>query len=440
MTLMAYFHLPRPVNLLIASGLLLVLSSCDVAPSPEEHPDPNVEGIEKQVQEILGEQVTAFQIREIDVAELTEQLQAGEAPVPIATPDTEVVESQMEARPANLRPDSVATGVLRQGPETAERVPLPPERSFVVGQCDQGGAVPCGGLTILDQDQTMLRGFVKHSDFGSSFIQSVNHVLGTDQHPNLHVVYNVKHTEPPVFSEEESPKPDYAESDLGKASSKIEGETSVVLDGDVDFYEINPNTVWRRQESLLLAVRLTTQLIEPNTSDTWELELTVAGQEVWTSDGPSTDNGDDLINRLEDPDYYLLHSLSKKQMHLFLLGYDVANPENGGLDYGLLGKAGGIGHKNGGWGRWSRAPTSVTDNHLFSEARSSQSWYLKATTLTHEVGHLIGGLHGKAISSGCSGSSCGRSIMNGTANGNEEFFFSDDNDQRINTVIDATLP
>jgi len=30
--------------------------------------------------------------------------------------------------------------------------------------------------------------------------------------------------------------------------------------------------------------------------------------------------------------------------------------------------------------------------------------------------------------------------MNGTANGNEEFFFSDDNDQRINTVIDATLP
>jgi hypothetical protein len=91
-------------------------------------------------------------------------------------------------------------------------------------------------------------------------------------------------------------------------------------------------------------------------------------------------------------------------------------------------------------GGWSRSPTSVTDNHLLSEARSSQSWHLKATTLTHEVGHLIGGLHGKAIASGCSGSACGRSIMNGRANGNEEFFFSDDNDQRINTVINATLP
>ncbi|MFB6098625.1 MAG: M12 family metallo-peptidase, partial [Salinibacter sp.] len=377
---------------------------------------------------------------------LAEGLEAGQATVPIATPDTEIVEMTLASAPANLRPDSVDTGLLRQGPETAEQVPLPPEASFFVGACRESGATPCGGLTILDQDQTMVRGLVRHSDYGLSYIQSVNQTLGTDQYPGLHIIYNAEHAAPPTFSEAESPKPNYSESNvggsgLGKSSGRVEGKTSVVLDGDAQFYNSDPSTVWRRQESLMFAVQLTTYLIEPATSGTWSLKLSIAGQEAWTTGGPSSDNGENVIDRLEDPGYYLINSLSEDQLHLFLLGYNVASPENGGLDYGLLGLAGGIGHKKkGGWGRWSRAPTDVTDNHLLSEARAAQGWHTKAATLTHEVGHLIGGLHGKAIGSGCSGSACGRSIMNGTLTSSQEFFFSDNNDQRINTVISNTLP
>ena len=124
----------------MTSCLLFGLSACDLA-SQSEEPSSNAE-IKSRTQEVLGSQVTAFQVREINVAELTEQLQAGEAPLPIATPDTEVVEMTLGAR--------VDEGILRQGPETAERAPLPPERSFFVGACSNGGGeLPCGGLTVL---------------------------------------------------------------------------------------------------------------------------------------------------------------------------------------------------------------------------------------------------------------------------------------------------
>lgn len=214
-------------------------------------------------------------------------------------------------------------------------------------------------------------------------------------------------------------------------SVDVDGSTSVVLDGDVEFYNTNPTTVWRRQESLMLAVQLTLGLIEPATSDTWSVTLTIAGQEVWASGGPSTDDGDALINRLEDPGYFLINPVSDEQMHLFLLGYDI--------DGSLLGKAGGIGIQEG-WGEWSVDPQEPRDNHLFSEARSTQSLHVKMVTLTHEVGHLLGAVHSRATSSGCSGSICGRSLMNDSYGGNEAFFFSDDNDSRISTVIDAVLP
>jgi hypothetical protein len=60
--------------------------------------------------------------------------------------------------------------------------------------------------------------------------------------------------------------------------------------------------------------------------------------------------------------------------------------------------------------------------------------------LTHEVGHLIGGHHGNSITSGCSGSMCGRSIMNHTITRSQEYFYSDANDGEISDVIDAVLP
>lgn len=418
-----------PLALLAASVLLVFLPGCDSTTSMDDssESEPDIRG---QVQEVLGSQVTDFQIREINVSEVAGEVESGETTLPFVTPDNEVVEMTMEAQPADLRPDSVDTGVLRGGEDDTERVPLPPVASFLLGNPDQGAP---GGLTILDEDQTMLRGILTNSDFGVSYIQPVNLLLGSDEYPGQHVVYNGENTEPIEFGEEERPAPFDPPQSNGTGSSKlnVDESTSVVLDGDVDFYNIDQSTVWRRQENSFLFARLTTRYLEPNTSDDWELTLTIAGQEVWVRGGPSATTGDGLIDRLEDPGYFLLNPLSDKQIHLFFVGYNI-----GGT---LLGQAGGFGNSNG-WGERSRDPQSVTDNHCFAEARQSQGLHVKVAVATHEVGHLLGGYHGNAISSGCSGSACGRSIMSTPYLGSEEFFFSDANDRSISNVIDAILP
>lgn len=416
--------------LLAASLLLVVFSGCDVTSTTD---DPSGSDIQSQVQEALGSEVTDFQIQEISVSDVAGELESGETTLPFVTPDNEVMEMTLNTQPANLRPDSVDQGVLRGGDGDPEQVPLPPEASFLLGNPDQG-ELP-GGVTILDEGQTMLRGILTNSDFGVSYIQPVNQLLGTEEYPDQHVVYNGENTEPIEFSEEERPAPYDPPQSNAKSTPKtapdVEGTTSVVLDGDVDFYNIDQSTVWRRQESTFLFAQLTTQYLEPNASDDWKLTLKIAGQEVWVQGGPSESTGDALIDRLEDPNYFLLNSLPDEQIHLFFVGYDI-----GGT---LLGQAGGFGNSNG-WGERSRDPQSVTDNHCFAEARQSQGWHVKVAVATHEVGHLLGGYHGNAISSGCSGSACGRSIMSTPYTGSEDFFFSDANDQSISNVIDAVLP
>ncbi|MEF8795836.1 MAG: M12 family metallo-peptidase [Salinivenus sp.] len=401
------------------------MAGCDTTATQQDSQDDSSEELASRVQEVLGSQVGALQIREIQVGQVAQELEAGETTLPLVTPDNEVIETTFQTRPANLRPDSVDTGILREGPDTHEEVPLPPEQSYVLGERENVRRI--GGITILDEAETMLRGVVRHSDYGLSYIQSVNHLLRTDDYPNRHVIYNVANTEDFDIQDGEA-YPSEGTNDArrgGGAKLNVDEPASVVLDGDVDFYTADKNTVWRRQESLFLATQLADGFIEPLSSDTWRLDLSIAGQEVWVSGGPSTTDNGDLMNELEDPSYYLIHSLSEKQMHLFLVGYDVN---------GLAGRAGGIGSPSGGWGGGSG------DNHLFSEALSSRSLHVNRLVLTHEVGHLIGGHHGNSITSGCSGSMCGRSIMNHTITRSQEYFYSNANDGEISDVIDAVLP
>lgn len=126
-----------------------------------------------------------------------------------------------------------------------------------------------------------------------------------------------------------------------------------------------------------------------------------------------------LMNRLEDPNYLLVNPLSNKQMHLFLVGYNVN---------GLAGRATGIGTPNG----WGGGPGN---NHLFSEARPIQPMKFKKLLLAHETGHLIGGTHGNAVKFGCSPFPvCGRSLMNHNIWLNQMYFFSNANDTRVSSV------
>ena len=425
------FRVPlKTAATLAAIAVAVFLSGCDPVGPQSESPEgpssgdsPSDDELETQVQEALGSQVTALQVRDINVSEIAGELDRGETTLPYVTPENEVVEMTYESRPANLRPDSVDTGVLREGPETSEQVPLPPEQSYFLG--DPENTFRLGGLTILDDDQTMLRGLVRHSDYGISYIQSVNQILQTDDYPNRHVIYNIENTGEVNIGDEEvySSTNGNGSGQAGGAKLNVDRSASVVLDGDVQFYQKDPNTVWRRQESLFLAVQVTNGIIEPISSDNWRLDLSIAGQEVWVSGGPSSTSHGTLMRRLEDPNYYLIHPLSPKQMHLFLVGYDVN---------GLAGRAGGIGTPSGGWGGGSG------DNHLLSE--TIFSLHMNRIILTHEVGHLIGGHHGNSVTGSCSGSMCGRSIMTPTVRPDNEYFFSDPNDEEISDVVQSTLP
>jgi len=74
------------------------------------------------------------------------------------------------------------------------------------------------------------------------------------------------------------------------------------LKGNVDVgtrRSLYERSLWRHQESLFLATQLADGLIEPICSDDWRLDLSIAGQEVWASGGPSTTDNGDLMNGLD---------------------------------------------------------------------------------------------------------------------------------------------
>jgi hypothetical protein len=387
-----------------------------------EDSSPSSEELESQVVEVLGGQVTELHVKKIDVAGIAGELESGQATIPFAGPDS-LRSLTFESQSADLRPDSVDTGFLREGPDTQEEVSLPPEQSYLLGIPDTPSRL--GGLTILDDNQTMLQGLAHQSDFGISYIEPVNQVLGTDKYPDYHVFYNIANTK-----DFEIGSDDVASTDAKSASSSgskpmANNTTGAVLDGDAQFYNRDPSTVWHRQESLFLVTQLTNGLIEPASSNTWQLTLKITGQEVWVQNGPSPDDPDKLMDQLTDPNYLLLNSLASDEIHLFLEGDDLNR---------LGGLAAGIGTPDGGWGGGNGK------NHAMSEVLPRYSFHINAGLLAHETGHLLGGHHGKALKSGCSGSMCGRSLMNHVITPNTEHFYSDQNDQDIKEVVDAVLP
>ena len=123
--------------------------------------------------------------------------------------------------------------------------------------------------------------------------------------------------------------------------------------------------------------------------------------------------------------------VEEDELHQFLVGYNVS---------GVYGKAAGIGNTTGGFGG------GVGKNHAYSEARSSQSLKTQWVVMAHELGHLIGGIHGDGVLFGCAGGSfpfiCGPSLMPAGSAGAPETrasYFSDANDTNIWAVIDSIL-
>jgi hypothetical protein len=430
------------VLIMLAVG---ILAGCEDFLTADEDPNAPFAEIAEQVAAALGDEVRSFVIVDLSVAEVVRDLNAGQVRLPFVGTDARVVELDLPVDRVQLRAPGVTTGAMRSGTvrnPSIQMVGLPPEQNYSLGNCitlvdrPDGEFEACGALTVMDPSQTMLRAMVLSSQIGIAMIEPVDLVIGGRSNPNLHLVYNAVHTPPVVFSGDEEPAFQGAPGleqgqDIGIQSTLVQKRTGVVLDGDVTFYNIDPETVWSRQASIMNVVRVLYALIEPLGSGTWQLLLDIKGQEVWIAGGPTTTDRVALTSELEDPNYFLINPVDDDELHLFYTGYAVT---------GVFGRASGIGTTAGFGG-------GAGKNHAYSSARSSQSFKTKWVVAAHELGHLIGGTHASGVTSGCAGGImnhiCGPSIMPaGSAGGPDtrQPYFSDANDTRIANVLNAVLP
>jgi len=410
--------------------------------------------LEQELVSKLKGDVATFQLIELDMDKLAAGLNREDTvsvPVTGAGGEGITLVSTLSERVFLRDPElSVAIGKMSKPDEKPSTVPmkLAPERNYRVmvnfPPKEKNESWLYGALTILDDDETMVSGMIMDSELGISFIEPVDIILGTRQNPGLHIVYNIKDTFMFTCSNEDE---EYETSNVGQSNYLNKSSvtslaimptphfyTNIVLDGDQQFYNIDPSTVWSRMESVFNNVDFIYSINEPLSLD-WGLHLTVKGLEVWISGGPTTTNKVALSNELEDPGYFLIHPVEKDEIHFFFVGYDVS---------GVYGRACGIGNSGSDWFGGSEGR-----NHAYAEAMATQSLKAQWVVMAHEIGHLIGGRHEDGVVTGeCAGgvlssTLCAPSLMPAGSAGAPEGrspFFSNANDANILTTLYSVLP
>lgn len=381
-----------------------------------------------------------FTVIELDGDQISADLQEGQVTLPFRTRTGERRNLELEARRLRLRAPELTEGVLRSGPETSERVPLPPEQNFEVGPCPEEGPFLCGAVTLLGEEQPMVRAMIIHPELGVAFVEPVDQLMQGEADPAAHVMYHATDTTPielegDVLGTEESTASGSLRGTMGAPAAATFKESKIVLDGDVAFYKEDPSTVWRRQESVFNLVRLILAWV----GDGWSLVLDIKGQEAWVANGPSqrarlsgspTVNPDKLFEILTDPNYFLVHPVNDQEFtHLYM----------GQLVGGKPGKAAGIGNTSalGGQAGYNHSVSMVSQcsprGGILCSVRA------KAVVMAHELGHVLGGEHEDGTSSG----PCSPSLMlpGGAAQAqNRSLCFSQANDNKIEAVIRNVLP
>jgi hypothetical protein len=410
--------------------------------------------LEQQLATRLKGDVATFQLIKLDMDELVAGLHRGNSvPVPLTGAGGEeitIVNTLSES--IFLRdPDLFsAIGKISKPDEKpfTRPIKLPPERNYRVmvnfPAKEKNEAWLYGALTILDDDETMVSGMIMDSKLGITFIEPVDIIMGTREYHGLHIVYNIKDTfmftcsnEYKEYRASKAGLFDYPKNPAVTPQAMMPTPhfyTNIVLDGDQQFYAIDPSTVWSRMESVFNNVHFIYSIIEPLSLD-WGLHLAIKGMEVWISGGPTTTNKVTLGNELEDPGYFLIHPVEKDEIHFFFVGYDVS---------GVYGRACGIGNSGSDWFGGGEGL-----NHAYAEAMASQSLKAQWVVMAHEIGHLIGGRHGDGVvSAECAGgvlssTLCAPSLMPAGSAGEPEGrspFFSNANDANITTTLYSVLP
>lgn len=409
------------------------------------------------LQKLLGGNLQHFELRKINPERFRSRAASGRPiDVPIVDEQGQLRTVFVSATPGSLRPRNLKLGRLKGNEVTAE--PLGPESSWRLGCTDASPG--CGGVTFLDDRYTQVEGLLTAFESGVTYIESadnlVSRLLGqrVSFEPGCSAVYNAHHHGRLPFEldgmgaqfNENLSEKEVASHGSGKAA--INYTIPIVLDADAQFYALDPDTAWRRQRSILWGVRLIYGVIEPLSSGAFNITFEIKGQEAWRPGyGPTTTNKNELIDTINAPDYFMYTHPGRNELSYFYVGYD--------MDGGAAGKAGGICGLEGTDTRtgltWDRTFASDFEHqwtHAWGQQVPDEDFGFPFATLhgrviaaAHEIGHMLGVLHGLGDADTCAADSggwsnlCGTSIGLGGGGGadpdDRKPFFTDANDDKI---------
>lgn len=459
------------VNVNRAEAAVILKRLFDLLNSSEEETEPmteideesslfttcsNESYVRNELVKLLGDDLSIFELRTFDAAELEEALDDEEIDFVLAKENGSLTAKRLTFTYDPLLTDDATVGGEKTKGNTYTTTALPKELTYEVA-CDKTAGV-CGVLTVLDEAGTQIEGAFMDMESGLSLIEPADNLIlmlgGTSSEASAargcHVIYNsANHVD--VLAGEDSCDEEDEEStswllQIPQAQAEdddmLEEEIKVRLDSDAEFYKINEDTVWSRQHSVMAGVNLVYGFVEPVGNANFNILFKIASQETWLDGyGPTTTDKDDLADELADEDYYMIHhpDPDKNEISVFYVGYD--------MDTGIAGKAGAIGSFCGEADEnrnhpWVQQVADVDSDYQFA------TFYGRFVVTAHEIGHILNATHGNGIVNTCGvgwwEDLCGSTIMASGAVGGADPddrmpFFSPTNSERVRDCVEEAL-